>query len=112
MARKTKTTPEADSPLNGYPADYLACRTDRHQWGPAFWHAAGPNVSERIRECRVCASRVVWVIDRKRWARVGHATYRYAPGFLKPRSGLVRGDYVSAHLRNDFAAAQAEKRVD
>ena len=99
------------APLNGYNPDYLACRTDRHQWGKAQWFPAGRNVSERIRACRVCGTHVVWVIDTKRWTRIGHAHYRYAPGFLKPRSGLVKADFTAAHLNNDFVAAQGEGRM-
>ena len=99
------------SPLDGYNPDFLACRTDRHQWGKAFWVPVGTNVSERIRQCAVCGTRVVWVIDTKRWTRIEHATYRYAPGFLRPRSGLVKADFVAAHLENDFAAAKGEGRV-
>ena len=94
--------------LHDYPAEFAGCRVDRHAMGTAVWHAIGRNLSERVRQCGVCGLRITETIDVRRWERVEKRRYNYAPGFLRPRSGATREDYVHLHLANDFARAQGQ----
>lgn len=111
MARKTAST-DTD-PLDDYPAEYAACRVDRHRWSRKnVWSPAGRNFSERTRVCEDCGKVRIEVIDTKRWTRVGAVKYRDPQGYAMPRMGLTQEDYRRRHLAADLAAAQKDGRTE
>lgn len=105
--------PEVPDLLKTYSLDFLECRVDRHRWSrKAFWSPIAANVSERIRQCEVCGTKVVQTINTRTWSRMGQVKYRYAPGYRQPRSGLTMSDYRVRHLSVDFSAAEKAGRID
>jgi hypothetical protein len=65
--------PVPEDPLAAYPAKYLECRVDRHQWGKAVWELISGNVSERIRQCKGCGMKRVEVINTRTWTPHGRS---------------------------------------
>ena len=103
---KVAEEPEGD-PLAHYPAKYLECRVDRHQWGKAVWELISGNVSERIRQCKGCGMKRVEVINTRTWLRMDAAVkYRGAPGYAMRGKGLIMDDYRKAHYSADFTRAE------
>jgi hypothetical protein len=99
--------PPVEDPLAAYPAKYLECRVDRHQWGKAVWELISGNVSERIRQCRGCGMKRVEVINTRTWTRMAVPTkYRGAPGYAMRGKGLIMDDYRRAHYSADFQRAE------
>lgn len=110
-ARKIVVEPE--DPLAGYSPDFLQCRVDRHRWGrKAVWALVAANVSERIRQCEVCGTKVVQTINTRTWSRVGPTRYQYAPGYTKRGAGLTAQDFREAHFRGDFERAEKDGRIN
>lgn len=102
-----------DNPLADYPAEYAACRVDRHRWSRTDeWHPAGRNHSARIRDCMDCGKRKTEIINRSTWQRVGIVRYEDPKGFAMPRMGLTQDDYRKHHLANAFKAAGAKKKAE
>ena len=103
---------EVVDPLAGYSPDFLQCRVDRHRWGrKAVWSLVAANLSERIRQCEVCGTKVVQVVNTRTWARMGPTRYRYAPGYTRRGQGLVLADFREAHFRGDYARAEKDGRI-
>lgn len=108
-----KLTEAPADPLANYSPDFLQCRVDRHRWSrKAVWDLVAANISERIRQCEVCGTKVVQTINTRTWSRMSPVRYRYAPGYTKRGAGLTQGDYREAHFRGDFERAQKDKRVN
>lgn len=112
MKLTVAVSPEPD-PLADYPAEFAACRVDRHRWARrARWVQVAANVSERIRQCEGCGTMVVQTVNTRTWSRMGPARYRYAPGYAMRGKGLVLEDYRARHLAADFGWAERTGRVD
>lgn len=101
-ARKLAVAAPPD-PLENYPAEFAECRVDRHRWARrAIWSPVAANISERIRQCETCGTKVVQTINTRTWSRMGPTKYRYAPGYTMQGKGLVLADYRERHFHADF----------
>jgi hypothetical protein len=111
----SKAEPTSDEILGKYRRGYLYCRADRHHWGrKAFYYVLDRISAERHVICTDCGTRRVEEIDTRNYQRVPGrpVKYRYASGYLTPKSGLVLGDFRSRMLEEDFAAAEKRGQVD
>lgn len=111
----SKAEPTPDETLGKYRRSYLYCRADRHHWGrKAFYYVLDRISAERHVICTDCGTRRVEEIDTRNYQRVpgSYVKYRYASGYLTPKSGLVLGDFRSRMLEEDFAAAEKRGQVD
>lgn len=103
---------DPDSILETYDEAHLRCRADRHRWGRrAQWFVADRSHNERHIVCEDCGTRRIETINVQTYQRVGPVKYRYAHGYLTPKSGLTLDDFRSEMLRQDLTRATREHRI-
>src|SRR5258706_330956 len=104
--------PDPDAVLADYPARYLTCRADRHQWQRAqVWKLIAAGTAERETICTDCGTSKVAIVNTHGWYQVGPVRYRYPNGYTTRRTGLTLGDFRSRAFREDFARAERRGEV-
>lgn len=110
---------DADMILGVYPSNYYDCRVGRHNFptknnkksgDSVVWQYVAPRRLDRTSACRSCGLAKTEHLDNH-FRRVEAPTYHYPPGYLTPKSGLVKEDFVGVVYADDFAKANAEDRV-
>lgn len=100
----------ADEILDEYPEKYLVCRGN-HDWPVrAMWRDLSDTARERIILCRRCGYKKTRIEDMNGNLLLPETT-RHPHGYLTPRSGLKRGQFVALAHTRDYQLAKIQGRV-
>jgi len=92
-----------------YPVAFRTCRI-AHNPRPLYRNLAN-GVRERTELCRRCGRTRTFLIDQRGYRLSTRDNTWYPPGYLTPKSGLVKRDFAALEYNADYDKAVIEGRI-